>query len=175
MQLEILKQVQNDNYQGIIHKKCHAEFISASRIIGFIGLFAFFGLIPSKKRGVGVCKVGKIHYNPKLKDLAKNLRNNSTRAEIILWNYLKGKKLKGYDFHRQKPIENFIVDFFCNKLINVNTTCKIRSVELNFISFSLLFCVELNNLAYVIFCYCDQTGVDYFWHPVVCPGIQPGA
>ncbi len=33
MQLEILKQVQNDNYQGIIHKKCHAEFISASRII----------------------------------------------------------------------------------------------------------------------------------------------
>ena len=64
-----------------------------------------------------MCKVGKIHYNPKLKDLAKNLRNNSTRAEIILWNYLKGKKLKGYDFHRQKPIENFIVDFFCNKLI----------------------------------------------------------
>jgi very-short-patch-repair endonuclease len=61
--------------------------------------------------------VGKIHYNPKLKDLAKNLRNNSTRAEIILWNHLKGKKLKGYDFHRQKPIENFIVDFFCNKLI----------------------------------------------------------
>ncbi len=64
-----------------------------------------------------MCKVGKIHYNPKLKDLAKNLRNNSTRAEIILWNHLKGKKLKGYDFHRQKPIENFIVDFFCNKLI----------------------------------------------------------
>ncbi len=63
-----------------------------------------------------MCKLGKIHYNPKLKDLAKNLRNNSTRAEIILWNYLKGKKLKGYDFHRQKPIENFIVDFFCNKL-----------------------------------------------------------
>jgi very-short-patch-repair endonuclease len=61
--------------------------------------------------------VGKIHYNPKLKDLAKNLRNNSTRAEIILWNHLKGKKLKGHDFHRQKPIENFIVDFFCNKLI----------------------------------------------------------
>ena len=64
-----------------------------------------------------MCKVGKIHYNPKLKDLAKNLRNNSTRAEITLWNHLKGKKLKGYDFHRQKPIENFIVDFFCNKLI----------------------------------------------------------
>ncbi len=22
----------------------------------------------------------------------------------------------GYDFHRQKPIDSFIVDFFCNKL-----------------------------------------------------------
>ncbi len=35
--------------------------------------------------------------------------------EIILWNQLKGKNL-GYDFHRQKPIDNFIVDFFCSKL-----------------------------------------------------------
>ena len=23
----------------------------------------------------------------------------------------------GYDFHRQKPIDNFIVDFFCNELM----------------------------------------------------------
>jgi len=29
---------------------------------------------------------------------------------------LKGKKLRGYDFHRQKPIDNFIVDLFCNEL-----------------------------------------------------------
>jgi len=24
--------------------------------------------------------------------------------------------MKGYDFHRQKPIDNYIVDFFCTKL-----------------------------------------------------------
>ena len=24
--------------------------------------------------------------------------------------------MKGYDFHRQKPIDNYIVDFFCNEL-----------------------------------------------------------
>ena len=35
--------------------------------------------------------------------------------EILLWNQLKCKKL-GYDFHRQKPIDNYIVDFFCQKL-----------------------------------------------------------
>ncbi|MEA1936510.1 MAG: DUF559 domain-containing protein [Patescibacteria group bacterium] len=58
-----------------------------------------------------------IPYNPELKQLAKNLRNNSTLAEVLLWQHLKGKKMKGYDFHRQKPIGNYIVDFFCNDLM----------------------------------------------------------
>ena len=58
----------------------------------------------------------KIYYNPKLTKLARKLRNNMSPPEIILWNQLKGKKLRGYDFHRQKPIDNYIVDFFCSKL-----------------------------------------------------------
>jgi very-short-patch-repair endonuclease len=55
-------------------------------------------------------------YNHKLKLLARKLRNNSTYAEILLWNQLKNKKLNGYDFHRQKPILNYILDFFCHEL-----------------------------------------------------------
>jgi len=31
----------------------------------------------------------KIYYNPKLKELARQLRNNSTQAEIKLWRYLE--------------------------------------------------------------------------------------
>ena len=58
----------------------------------------------------------EMSYNPKLKVLARNLRNNSTKAEIRLWNYLRNNQIYEYDFHRQKPIDNFIVDFFCNKL-----------------------------------------------------------
>lgn len=58
----------------------------------------------------------RICYNPKLKELARKLRKNSTRAEIKLWHYLKGRQLMGYDFHRQKPIENYIADFFCGRL-----------------------------------------------------------
>jgi len=57
-----------------------------------------------------------IPYNPKLKQLARKLRNNSTKSEVILWNYLKGKQIKGYDFHRQRPIKNYIVDFYCSEL-----------------------------------------------------------
>ncbi|MBL7148427.1 MAG: endonuclease domain-containing protein [Nanoarchaeota archaeon] len=58
----------------------------------------------------------KVYYNPKLKELARKLRKNMTLAEVLLWNQLKRKKMKGYDFHRQKPIDNYIVDFFCPKL-----------------------------------------------------------
>jgi len=58
-----------------------------------------------------------IPYNPKLKKYAKELRNNSTEAEIYLWLKLKGKQLYGYDFHRQKPIDNYILDFFCHELM----------------------------------------------------------
>lgn len=58
-----------------------------------------------------------IPYNPALKEKARQLRNNSTFTEIMMWNYLKNKQLKGYDFHRQKPIDEFIVDFFCSELM----------------------------------------------------------
>ncbi|RJQ23283.1 MAG: endonuclease domain-containing protein [Nitrospiraceae bacterium] len=59
----------------------------------------------------------KIKYNSELKELARRLRNNSTKAEIKLWSCLKGKQLMDYAFHRQKPVENYITDFFCNKLM----------------------------------------------------------
>lgn len=58
-----------------------------------------------------------IPYNPKLKQLARQLRNDSTKAEIFMWQMLKGKQLYGYDFHRQKPLDNYIVDFFCQELM----------------------------------------------------------
>lgn len=58
-----------------------------------------------------------IPYNPKLKEYARNMRNNSTRSEIKLWMHLKGKRLHGFDFHRQKPIDEYILDFFCYELM----------------------------------------------------------
>lgn len=58
-----------------------------------------------------------IPYNPKLKKLAKNLRNNSTLSEVLLWQHLKKKQIRGYDFHRQKPMGNYIIDFFCDELL----------------------------------------------------------
>ena len=58
-----------------------------------------------------------IPYNPKLKEVARQLRKSGTLSEVLLWTYLKKKKMRGYDFDRQKPIDNYIVDFFCNELM----------------------------------------------------------
>ncbi|KAA9340530.1 endonuclease domain-containing protein [Adhaeribacter soli] len=57
-----------------------------------------------------------IPYKPYLKKLARQLRLNSTLSEVLLWNELKQKKMHGYDFDRQKPIDDFIVDFYCKQL-----------------------------------------------------------
>ena len=57
-----------------------------------------------------------IRYNPKLKNIARELRKSQNLSEVLLWNQLKGKKMKGYQFMRQKPIDEYIVDFYCGKL-----------------------------------------------------------
>ena len=52
-------------------------------------------------------------YNVNLKQLSRQLRENMTDAERYLWAKIRMKQLKGYQFYRQKPIGDYIVDFFC--------------------------------------------------------------
>lgn len=40
------------------------------------------------------------------------MRSNSTDAEILLWSRLRGKQLLNIQFYRQKPIGNYITDFY---------------------------------------------------------------
>lgn len=44
---------------------------------------------------------------------ARELRNNATLAESILWTYLKSKPL-GFKFRRQHPYSIYILDFYCH-------------------------------------------------------------
>jgi very-short-patch-repair endonuclease len=44
----------------------------------------------------------------------KNLRNNSTSAEAVLWKHLSNRKLVGRKFRRQHSVGNFIIDFYCH-------------------------------------------------------------
>ncbi len=48
-----------------------------------------------------------------LKDFAKRMRSNPTKAEEVFWEILRGKKLEGYKFRRQHIIGQYIADFVC--------------------------------------------------------------
>jgi very-short-patch-repair endonuclease len=54
-------------------------------------------------------------YNKNLLLRSRELRNNMTDTERVLWSKLRRKQLKGYQFYRQKIIGNYIVDFYCAK------------------------------------------------------------
>jgi very-short-patch-repair endonuclease len=60
-----------------------------------------------------------IPYNPKLKQLASKLRKDMTHGEALLWDELKEDKICGFDFDRQRCIDNYIVDFYCKELMLV--------------------------------------------------------
>ena len=71
-----------------------------------------------------------MHYKTKIttgqmaRKLARDLRNNPTKSELILWNALRKRKLLGYKFLRQHPLffntnnqrRFFIADFYCHEL-----------------------------------------------------------
>jgi very-short-patch-repair endonuclease len=57
-----------------------------------------------------------IPYDHHLKEFARKLRNNSTFGEILLWQKLKRQQMRGLDFDRQRPIDRYIVDFYCKDL-----------------------------------------------------------
>jgi len=78
----------------------------------------FFPQIPAEKHRSSnynrvLILLMPLKYQGYLKRYSRSLRNNSTLGEIILWNELKQKKMKGYQFYRQKPLLEYIVDFYC--------------------------------------------------------------
>jgi len=51
-------------------------------------------------------------YNRRLKTQARSLRTIPTDAELHLWYRLRRKQILGVQFYRQKPIGNYIADFY---------------------------------------------------------------
>lgn len=47
--------------------------------------------------------------------LAKNLRENSTNAELLMWSILRNKNIEGLRFRRQHTILGYILDFYCHE------------------------------------------------------------
>ncbi len=53
-----------------------------------------------------------LNYNPNLKHIARGLRSEMTGSESLLWSRLRRKQLLDVQFYRQKPIGNYVVDFY---------------------------------------------------------------
>jgi len=53
-------------------------------------------------------------YNKQLKNLARANRKSGNLSEVLLWQELQHCKL-GVRFTRQKPIGNYVADFYCRE------------------------------------------------------------
>jgi very-short-patch-repair endonuclease len=63
----------------------------------------------------GFYPMSYLPYNKNLKEFSGELRNESTLGEVLLWKKLRAKQL-GYAFNRQKPLLDYIADFYCKPL-----------------------------------------------------------
>ena len=62
---------------------------------------------------------GNLKYLEKLKWAAKINRSKMTKAESKIWyDFLKNRPMD-YKFTRQKPLDRFILDFYCSELLLV--------------------------------------------------------
>ena len=55
----------------------------------------------------------QFNYSKNLIEKSQSLRKESTKAENLLWYYLRGRRFNGLKFRRQVPMGNYIVDFLC--------------------------------------------------------------
>ena len=55
------------------------------------------------------------HTSQALEHRARELRQEATPAEHVLWNALRAGRLDGHKFRRQHPVGRFILDFYCAK------------------------------------------------------------
>jgi very-short-patch-repair endonuclease len=94
-----------------------------------------------------------IPYNPRLKELARKLRKQGILSEVLLWKQIQ-KKSFGVEFHRQVPLDEYIVDFYCHELMlaievdgnshlfddiaanDVDRQSKLENLGVNFIRFT---------------------------------------
>ena len=105
------------------------------------------------------------YYNKNLKPFAREHRNLSTKAEVRLWCELfRNKQMMGYQFLRQRSIDNYIVDFFCKELKLIIETDGISHTWENAEEKDDQRTKKLEELGYVVLRFDDEevmTNLDY--------------
>jgi len=68
----------------------------------------------------------------KLYQYGRELRQESTEVEKLLWTELRNKKLNGLKFRRQHPVDKFVLDFYCHeRKLAIELDGSIHDVKVN--------------------------------------------
>ena len=65
--------------------------------------------------GEGVKGESKKPVPQDLLEFARQLRKEQTDAERLMWSLLRDRRLAGFKFRRQHPIEPYVLDFYCHE------------------------------------------------------------
>ena len=74
------------------------------------------GIVSPLHEGEGGRRPGEgapLPVPPNLLIYARQLRNQQTDAEKLLWCLLRGRRFCGFKFRRQSPFLGYILDFYC--------------------------------------------------------------
>lgn len=89
-------------------------------------------------------------YSKSLKRLSQKLRTEQTDAERKLWQRINRDQLLGFRFNRQKPLLNYIVDFYCPKAKLIIELDGDRHYEPDYQEKDRLRDAELNSLGFTV-------------------------
>jgi very-short-patch-repair endonuclease len=73
------------------------------------------GGVAAGRGGKDDIQMNSLPFNRYLLQKAAENRKNMPPAEVRVWKRLRRQQLMQYDFDRQKPILNYIVDFYCQE------------------------------------------------------------
>ncbi|WGE31551.1 endonuclease domain-containing protein [Actinobacillus genomosp. 2] len=89
-------------------------------------------------------------YSKSLKTLSQKLRSDQTDAERKLWQRINRDQLLGFRFNRQKPLLNYIVDFYCPKAKLIIELDGSQHYEADYQEKDRLRDAELNSLGFTV-------------------------
>jgi predicted house-cleaning NTP pyrophosphatase (Maf/HAM1 superfamily)/very-short-patch-repair endonuclease len=73
-----------------------------------------FSLPPGEGRGEGALLPTKPLLPADLLNFAREIRKSQTDAESLIWWLMRDRRLGGYKFRRQHPVERYVLDFYCH-------------------------------------------------------------
>ena len=94
---------------------------------------------------------GNLKYLEELRTPSKINRKNPTKAESKIWYEFLKDRPENYKFTRQKPLNRFILDFYCSKLllaIEVDGDSHLSKIDRDRLRDKFLSCLNIETIRF---------------------------